>query len=248
MLVGKGESSRIVYNSLSRDFDIKMVIEDTSISKKAFLKRRVKKIGYLKVFGQILFMIYNKLLLKKSKDRIESIKTENRLNSNFYPKKLFKKVESINNKETIDILLKNKPDIVIVNGTRILSKKVLNAVDAIFINTHVGITPAYRGVHGGYWSLVNRDYENCGVTVHLVDEGIDTGGIIYQDLIEINGLDNFNTYPYLQIAKAIPLLKQAIKDVIKGCIKIKEIPVSSSVLYSHPTLLEYFKNKMKGVK
>ena len=62
MLVGKGESSRIVYNSLSRDFDIKMVIEDTSISKKAFLKRRVKKIGYLKVFGQILFMIYNKLL------------------------------------------------------------------------------------------------------------------------------------------------------------------------------------------
>ncbi len=248
MLVGDGESSRIVYNSLSRDFDIKKVIEDTSVSKKIFLKRRVKKIGYSKVFGQILFMIYNKILLKKSKDRIESIKTENRLNSNFYPKKVFKKVESINNKETIDILLKNKPDIIIVNGTRILSKNILNTVDAIFINTHVGITPSYRGVHGGYWSLVNRDYENCGVTVHLVDEGIDTGGILYQDLIEITNLDNINTYPYLQIAKAIPLLKQAIKDVIKGGVKIREIPASSSTLYSHPTLLEYFKNKNNGVK
>jgi folate-dependent phosphoribosylglycinamide formyltransferase PurN len=248
MLVGEGESSRIVYNSLRNDFDIKKVIEDTSVSKKIFLKRRVKKMGYSKVLGQILFIIYNKILVKISRDRIELIKIENRLNSNFYPIKVFKKVESINNEETIKVLLKNKPDIIIVNGTRILSKKILNAVDAIFINTHVGITPSYRGVHGAYWALVNRDYKNCGVTVHLVDEGIDTGGILYQDLIEITKSDNINTYPYLQIVKAIPLLKQAIKDVIKGCVKIRDIPVASSTLYTHPTLLEYFKNKNNGVK
>ena len=74
MLVGEGDSSKIVYNSLSKDFDIKMVIEDTSISKKTFLKRRIKKLGYLKVFGQILFMIYNKLLFHKSKKQIENEK------------------------------------------------------------------------------------------------------------------------------------------------------------------------------
>lgn len=248
MLVGEGESSRIVYNSLRKDFDIKKVIEDTSVSKKIFLKRRVKKLGYSKVLGQILFIIYNKILVKISRDRIELIKRENRLNSNFYPIKVFKKVESINNEETIKILLQNKPDIIIVNGTRILSKKILNAVDAVFINTHVGITPSYRGVHGAYWALVNRDYKNCGVTVHLVDEGIDTGGILYQDLIEITKSDNINTYPYLQIVKAIPLLKQAIKDVIEGCVKIRDIPVASSTLYTHPTFLEYIKNRNNGVK
>lgn len=248
MLVGEGESSKIVYNSLSKDFDIKMVIEDTSISKKTFLKRRIKKLGYLKVFGQILFMIYNKLLFKKSKDRIDSIKKENGLISNNYPKELFKKVASINNIETIEVLLKHKPDIVIVNGARIISKKVLNAIDAVFINTHVGITPEYRGVHGGYWALVNNEYNNCGVTVHLVDEGIDTGGILYQDIIRINKLDNFNTYPYLQISKAIPLLRKAIESVINGSVKIKEKSKSRSMLYSHPTIIEYFKNKMKGVK
>ena len=248
MLVGEGESSRIVYNSLRKNFDIKLVIEDTSISKKTLLKKRVKKNGYLKVFGQILFMIYNKLLLKKSRDRIEIIKIENGLVSDFYSKQVFKKVESINNNETIETLLKHKPDIVIVNGTRIISKNVLNAVDAVFINTHVGITPAYRGVHGGYWSLVNGDSKNCGVTVHLVDEGIDTGGILYQDLIEINSFDNFNTYPYLQISKAIPLLKKAIEDVIKNSVKVKMRADSSSTLYSHPTLLEYIKNSLKGVK
>lgn len=248
MLVGEGESSRIVYNSLSNDFAINLILEDTSISKKAFLKRRIKKIGYLKVCGQIFFMIYNKFLFKKSRSRIDLIKSENGLTSEIYPEKIFKKVSSINNQETIDILLKNKPDIIIVNGTRIISKKVLKAIDSIFINTHVGITPEYRGVHGGYWALVNNDHANCGVTVHLVDEGTDTGGVLYQDMIKINKLDNFNTYPYLQISKAIPLLKKAIEDVINGNVKIKKKYNSVSVLYSHPTLLEYFINRINGVK
>jgi len=248
MLVGEGDSSKIVYNSLSENFDIKMVIEDTSVSKKIFLKRRIKKLGYLKVFGQVLFMIYNKIFLKKSKKRIGIIKKENGLISDFYPKKVYRKVASINNQETIEILLKLKPNIVIVNGTRIISNKVLNAVDAVFINTHVGITPEYRGVHGGYWSLVNKDFNNCGVTVHLVDEGIDTGGVLYQDIIKITSSDNFNTYPYLQISKALPLLKKAIENVKNGSIIIKERTNSKSILYTHPTLFEYFKNKIKGVK
>ena len=248
MLVGEGDSSKIVYNSLSSNYNIQMVIEDTAISKKIFLKRRLRKIGYLKVCGQIFFMIYNKFLFMKSKNRIDLIKYENGLTSEFYPEKIFRKVASINNQETIEILLKNKPNIIIVNGTRIISKKVLNAVDAVFINTHVGITPEYRGVHGGYWALVNNDHANCGVTVHLVDEGIDTGGVLYQDEIKINKLDNFNTYPYLQISKAIPLLKKAIEDVINGTVKIKKKNDSLSVLYSHPTLFEYFMNKINGVK
>jgi folate-dependent phosphoribosylglycinamide formyltransferase PurN len=67
------------------------------------------------------------------------------------------------------------PDLVIVNGTRIISKKVLSSINSKFVNIHVGITPKYRGVHGTYWALVNNDVENSGVTVHFVDEGIDTG-------------------------------------------------------------------------
>ena len=36
MLVGERDSSKIVYNGLIKDFDIKMVIEDTAISRKFF--------------------------------------------------------------------------------------------------------------------------------------------------------------------------------------------------------------------
>jgi len=70
------------------------------------------------------------------------------------------------------------PDVVVVNGTRIIAEKVLHSVPATFLNTHSGITPLYRGAHGGYWALVKKDRANCGVTIHVVDAGIDTGGIV----------------------------------------------------------------------
>lgn len=247
MLVGNGESSRIVYNCLIRRNKIDMVIEESSVPTIVFFKRRLKKLGYLKVAGQILFMIYNKFLFFRSKERILEIKKSYDLSDKDYPNDTFKKVVSVNSDETTEILKEISPNLIIVNGTRIISKKVLDKINATFINTHVGITPKYRGVHGAYWSLVNNDKDNCGVTVHLVDTGIDTGGVLYQDTIEVTKKDNFNTYPYLQIAKAIPLLKQTIEDFSNDELKEKPKKMESN-LYTHPTLYQYLINRINGVK
>lgn len=244
MLSGTSESSKIVYNYISKEFRIIKIIEDTPISRRIFLKKRIKKYGLYKVIGQILFILYNALVLKKrSNKRIHEIKKKYSLLNKPYPEIDFIKVKSINNKRTIDLLKIINPDVILVNGTRIISESVLKATDAVFINTHVGITPIYRGVHGGYWSLVNNDFKNCGVTVHLVDKGIDTGGILYQDIIEIEKNDNFNTYPYLQIAKALPLISKAIYDCINNKLVIKKVKNNNSKLYTHPTLFEYLKFK-----
>jgi methionyl-tRNA formyltransferase len=141
-----------------------------------------------------------------------------------------------------------KPDAVVVNGTRIISKNVLSCIDAPFINTHMGITPRYRGVHGGYWALARGDAEHCGVTVHLVDQGIDTGGVLYQDTIRSEESDNFTTYPIHQIAEAIPLMKAALKDVEERRLTVKA-GVLPSQLWYHPTIAEYFQGYLqKGVK
>lgn len=247
MLVGRGISSRIVYNGLVKNNKIDLVIEETSVSTKVFLKRRLKKLGFLKVVGQILFMIHNKFLFLLSRKRISEIKKLYGLSDKKYSKENFKKVVSVNSNETIKILEEISPDLIIVNGTRIIANKVLKNIKSTFINTHVGITPKYRGVHGAYWSLVNNDIDNCGVTVHLVDAGIDTGGVLYQDIIEVTKKDNFNTYPYLQIAKAIPLLEQTIEDFINN--ELNEEPKKlESNLYTHPTLYQYLINRIKGVK
>ena len=96
-------------------------------------------------------------------------------------------------------------------------------------------------------SSLNNDIKNCGVTVHLVDAGIDTGTVLYQDTIKVTRKDNFNTYPYLQIAKAIPLLEQTIEDCKKKELN-RQIIKTQSNLYTHPTLYQYLMNRIKGVK
>lgn len=249
MLVTDGNSSKIMFNALNDSFNIQKIIIEEDVSKKTLLKNRVKRLGLLKVIGQVIFILFNKILSKLSKKQISHLKEKYLLDDSYFQKDLVKNVKSVNSTETKEIIESINPDIIIVNGTRIISEEILLSTKATFLNTHAGVTPKYRGVHGGYWALTQKDYENCGVTVHLVDKGIDTGGILYQDTIVIDKNDNFNTYPYHQIAKAIPLMKSAIEDVINDSIKIVKRDDLKSQIWSHPSIYEYIKYRvLLGVK
>ena len=129
---------------------------------------------------------------------------------------LVQHVPSINHASTPRALEQLGPAVVVVKGTRIIRKKVLSSIDAPFVNVHAGITPKYRGVHGGYWALAEGDREHCGVTVHLIDRGIDTGGILEQAVIEPGLDDNFATYPTMQLVAALPLLARAVRRLAEG--------------------------------
>ena len=249
MLVGSDDDlAKIIYNALQEKFDVVAVIEETNESAKKFFQRRIKKLGVLAVMGQIAFMLLNKQLRKQSQARIESIKQTSNLNDRNYDREVVQHVDSVNSATTIATLKKLNPDVIVVNGTRIIAKKVLQAVDAPFINTHTGITPKYRGVHGGYWALTQKDLDNCGVTVHLVDPGVDTGSILYQDTIEVGDRDNFNTYPYLQYAAAVPLMERAVADALAGNLRPQTKDLPSKQWY-HPTIVEYLKYQLvEGIK
>ncbi len=251
MLCNKSDSSVIVYNKLREKYEIEKVIIEENVSKRVFLKKRIKKLGIIKVMGQMAFSILVVPVLKReasyrkkeilqeynAKTDCEKLQGENTL-----------LVSSVNSEQCIRALKQIKPDIVVVNGTRIISKEVLNCTDAIFINMHAGITPKYRCSHGAYWAYYNNDAENAGVTIHIVDEGIDTGEILYQSKIEITDKDNFITYPLLQTCVGIKDEIKAIEDIINGKIKpIKnQLP---SEYYTHPTIFQYLYKRFKfGIK
>ena len=243
LLAGDGESTKLMFNGIKDEFFVERVIIENSKSKVQLIRRRIVTLGAFKVLGQVFFW-----LQKQSKKRIVEIKQDKKLSDKKIDNDLVLKVDTVNSKEVVNILQKINPDVVVVNGTRIISDKILNSIGAEFINTHTGITPKYRGVHGGYWALTECDKENCGVTVHLVDSGIDTGGILYQETIDISKSDTFNTYPYLQMSLAIPLMKRAIKNVASQSYKIQANNTPSK-LWTHPTILEYFKYRyLHGVK
>jgi methionyl-tRNA formyltransferase len=250
MLVGKDPVSNIVYHALTQSFPIDAVVLEPKPPVLAFVRRRVKKLGLKRVLGQILFVAgVCPLVNYRSRRRLQEILSSNYLDTSEIPHSRVIEVPSVNSDATICELQRLSPSVVIVNGTRIIQDKILKSVDAVFLNTHAGITPMYRGVHGGYWALASRDPANCGVTVHRVDGGIDTGSIIAQATITPSAEDSFATYPFLQVASAIPILKQAVRDALAGRLSDIAPPPGKSQLWTHPTACEYLRNRIKwGVR
>ncbi len=233
------------YNYLKKHYDFDALIVEQPVGKKQLIKRRIKKLGYFKVAGQVLFSLSVVPFLNRvSKRRIAEIKALYNFGETPLDKAKVINVPSVNDVMCINELKRLLPDIVIVNGTRIISKNVLDAVKAVFINMHTGITPQYRGVHGGYWAMVNKDVAHFGVTVHLVDKGIDTGNILYQATTVPSSKDNFVTYPLLQFGEGIPLVKKAIDDVMQNKLTPMSHASANSKLWSHPSLWQYLRNRI----
>jgi formyl transferase-like protein len=244
ILGGDVPSTRILYQALKRDFAICGVIVEDRVPRRQFLLRRVRKLGLRRTLGQLLFgALVVPGLKMQSGTRLEEIREAFGLDASpIDPEKLIR-VRSVNSPQAIAALQQLNPRVVVVNGTRIISVETLTAVAARFINMHAGITPRYRGVHGAYWALVERKPEACGVTVHEVDAGIDTGKILAQELVRPTEADNFITYPLLQIGSGLPALRRVLAGVQENWKGQVAAGAALSRLWSHPTLFEYLKNR-----
>lgn len=237
-------STLILYNTLSLIHDVKYVILENEESKWVFIKRRIKKLGLIRVFDQVLFIsFYSKFLKISSKKRISEIIKMNNVLTDPIPESKIIKVESINSQKVIEILKSSCQDYVILSGTRILSKHLIHSVKSHILNIHAGITPYYRGVHGAYWAYVNKESHLAGVTLHRVDHGVDTGNIIDQESITISKKDNFVTYPYLQLFLGLNMLLNFLQtDNSQFCINKKLKSGKVSKQWYHPGLFQYFYN------
>jgi folate-dependent phosphoribosylglycinamide formyltransferase PurN len=70
------------------------------------------------------------------------------------------------------------PDLIIFTGGKILRKQLLDLPRLGVLNVHLGMLPEVRGMSSPEWSLLK--HVPVGVTIHYVDEGIDTGPILQQ--------------------------------------------------------------------
>lgn len=247
LLAADGMSTNILFNALERQHGLSGVIIEDRLGRRDFLLNRARRMGYREVAGQVLFQaMVPPILGRLSRHRIEEILRAYSLDPSPIPPNRVIRVKSANSPEARKALQNFTPDLVVINGTRILDAETLSAVDARFINIHAGITPLYRGVHGGYWALAASDPDHCGVTVHEVDTGVDTGRILRQEKIAVTRRDNFVTYPLLQLGAGIPLL---LRHLSAGELSQSADDTVASRLWSHPTLWGYLRTLARsGVK
>ena len=93
---------------------------------------------------------------------------------------------TLKNEDEIDIIKSFNADVIVVVAYgKILPLDILNASKYGAINVHASLLPKYRGAAPIQWSILNGD-EITGVTIQKMNEGIDTGDILYAEKTDID--------------------------------------------------------------
>ena len=87
------------------------------------------------------------------------------------------------------------------------------------LNVHTGALPRWRGVHPLNWALIHDDPE-MGVTVHYMEEGADSGGIVAQKTIPVGIEDDINSMRDKLTTLGAELLADAIDRIADGTVTV----------------------------
>lgn len=249
LLGGEGLTTHVVANALDANTDLLAMVIEPRPARSTLIRGRLRRLGPGRVLDQLVFQaLAAPIVQKMSRSRIREIREQNLLDITT-PSAVRHDVENVNTSDCLAWIAHYKPDVIVINGTRILSAKTLSSIDVPVLNLHAGITPTYRGVHGGYWSLVEQDAAHFGATVHRVDAGIDTGKVIAYATAKPTLDDSFATYPWLQLAAGLPALIQAAQNLTQGADAQSIQPPPTRELRYHPGIRTYLWHRwMWGVR
>ncbi len=114
------------------------------------------------------------------------------------------------------------PDLVVCAGfMRILPPVVVAALTPRIINTHPALLPAFPGAHAVRDALA-AGVDTTGVTVHVIDEGVDTGPVIVQQSVAVEPGDTEHELHERIKTVERALLVQAVLDIANGHVDLEE--------------------------
>jgi methionyl-tRNA formyltransferase len=123
---------------------------------------------------------------------------------------------SANSDEAIEWLKEINPDLGIVFGTGKIYPETFSIPRLGMINVHRGIIQKYRGLDSDLWAILNQDFDNIGVTIHTVDENLDTGDILFESAIDINNCREVYHIKYLTTITAVNFMLRIINQLEKN--------------------------------
>lgn len=124
--------------------------------------------------------------------------------------------ENINSEDFMRRIALYQVDLFVsMSFNQIFRTKMINYPRLKTINCHAGKLPFYRGRNILNWVLIN-DEKDFGITVHYVDEGIDTGDIILQRTYAITDQDDYGSLLNRAYKGCAETLYEAIKMIHEG--------------------------------
>jgi len=181
--------------------------------KEAFMEKILKT---YKVFGFNFFIHYSIKYIKSCFSKsIKSFLIENDI-------PIINIEGSINSRGSLNTIRKFDPDLLVsILGNQIFKRPLIDLAPKGCINLHTALLPKYRGLMPTFWVMKNNE-KYTGVSVFLVDEGIDSGPIIVQEKLEIGNLTQEQLIKRTKkigmelISKSIDLIQRNEVEFIKN--------------------------------
>ncbi len=153
-------------------------------------------------------------------------------------------IDDVNSKAFTQKLKKFKPDIIVsVLFSQILKENILKIPKKGTINIHPAFLPNYKGISPIFWSLVNKE-KYSGVSIHYINQGIDTGPIIKRKKIKISAKDTEDSLYWKCANAGSKMLIDSIKEIDRS--KLKLIKNEKGSYFSFPTTVAVSKYRKLG--
>lgn len=111
-----------------------------------------------------------------------------------------------------------RADLQIVVAFRMLPESVWNMPRLGTFNLHASLLPQYRGAAPINWAIINGDKET-GVTTFFLKHEIDTGDVIYRDVIAIDEKDNAGTLHDKLMLQGGETVLRTVEAIVNGDVK-----------------------------
>jgi methionyl-tRNA formyltransferase len=125
-------------------------------------------------------------------------------------------VDRMSDPETISVLAAYQPDAICVACfSKRIPSVILNIAHLGCLNVHPSLLPANRGPEPLFWTF-REGNPQTGVTIHLMDEGMDSGPIVTQELVEVPDGISFAQLEAQCANLGGKLLAQSVWDLYNG--------------------------------
>lgn len=125
--------------------------------------------------------------------------------------------------------------LIVVAGSRIIKPPVVTRFNGRLVNFHSGLLPHYRGPYSEFWAMYEQRPDLIGCSVHLIDDGIDTGPLLATRVAE---LPDQPVTPqkahYLNVLQALPMVAATVAAYSRGELSPTPQP-PDGVTYTHPS-------------
>ncbi len=118
-------------------------------------------------------------------------------------------------------------DLQIVVAFRMLPESVWNMPRLGTFNLHASLLPQYRGAAPINWAIINGDKET-GVTTFFLKHEIDTGDVIYRDVVAIDENDNAGTLHDKLMLQGGDTVLRTVEAIVKGEVE----PIAQDDMYT----------------